>query len=362
MMAVGRLIIILVLMAILPAPVPALSSSLSGGIALPDLDRWASASFKSMQEPSTEEGAKPGSTVPAQKVVDTVHEHISRSLLASAEWLDSFFEDKRTTSEANRSYIRFRYDIFREVNSFRTEHVPSFSLHLRLPQLERKVNLEFESEPLVTSRGTPPLLRNTGAQVTPNQEENISAALQYFFRRTTEESMYIRTGVKFRMGPPAPFIGPRYRKLIHLDKWDLRYTQEVLYRTDTEWEVESLFDLERKLPYDLFFRSFIDGVWHKDAKGYFYNIGCTLFQPFDATNALLYGWTNSFATSPTHELKEVNLSVSYRRSFWRQWLFFELIPQIRFPRETHFKATPGILLRLEMFMGDVNSEAKKFIN
>lgn len=358
-MAVGRFIIILVLVIMLPIPGSALFSLTPGGNAIAGWPEGASpawgetASPVPIQQPPSERELQPATTAPEPNLVDTVHGELSRRLLVSAEWLDSFFEDKRTINEANQSYLRIRYDTFREANTHQTIQVPSFSLRLRLPQLQQKAHLVFESEPLVATRGAPPPLGTTGAQVTPNDERNLAAALHYFLRKTPEESIIIRTGVQFSKGQPVLFLGPRYRKLRALDKWDLRYTQEAIYRTDTQWQTESLLDLERKLPYNLFFRSFIDGIWLANTNGYFYSIGCSLLHPFDATNAIQYGWTNSFTTRPTNELTEVNLSITYRHSFWRRWLFYELTPQCRFPRDRHFVATPGILVRLEMYLGDI---------
>jgi hypothetical protein len=45
------------------------------------------------------------------------------------------------------------------------------------------------------------------------------------------------------------------------------------------------------------------------------------------------------------------MSVRYRQRILRDWLFYEIIPQVSFPRERDFEATPGILLRLEMLFG-----------
>jgi hypothetical protein len=45
------------------------------------------------------------------------------------------------------------------------------------------------------------------------------------------------------------------------------------------------------------------------------------------------------------------LSVRYRQRILRDWLFYEVIPQISFPDERDRDATPAILLRLEMFFG-----------
>jgi hypothetical protein len=66
---------------------------------------------------------------------------------------------------------------------------------------------------------------------------------------------------------------------------------------------------------------------------------------------LVYSWANSFVTHPSHRLEAVTLSVRYRQRLWRDWLYYEVVPQLSFPREENFDITPGINLRLEMLFG-----------
>lgn len=298
--------------------------------------------------------SNPQEIAPKVGYVDLVQAGISRRVLATAQWLDSFFADKRTTREINQSYLQLRYDIFVEDGTEQTIQMPSLNFQLRLPELERlgrKVNLVFESEPAAAPDGAPSPISNTGAQVRPAETRSTSAALHFLVGKTAEQSFIIRTGSQFNMEQSALFIAPRYRLLIPLKTWDFRFTQDVIYRTDTQWQTETLFDLERKLPHDLFFRSFIDGIWQRSTDDYFYTLGFSLLQPIDPTNAVLYGWSNSFTTKPSLELSQVNLSIQYRHSIWRKWLFFEVIPQCRFPRSRDFSFTPGILFRFEMYFG-----------
>jgi hypothetical protein len=113
----------------------------------------------------------------------------------------------------------------------------------------------------------------------------------------------------------------------------------------------SVFDLERPLPHNLFFRTSAIGAWFETRKGYFYGLNFSLRQPLDLKRALEYEWNNSFQTRPVGELVEVLFKIRYRQSFWREWFFFEVAPQYRFPRDRDFSGNAGILFRLEMFFG-----------
>jgi hypothetical protein len=294
-------------------------------------------------------------TVP--EFIDLLHGELSHEFLTTAGWLDSFFGDERYVLEENRSYFRFRYDVFAE-EAAATLFKPAVDLRLALPQLEKKTHIVFSAEPSATPAGTGTPVTTpgeatpaTGQSFAAPETRNLTSALLYILRSMPRESIIVRTGVQLSQGKPVIFGSPRYRALIPLGAWDFRFTQEALYRTDTQWQTDTRFDFERKLPHDLFFRASIDGVWLASTAGYTYSHSVSLRQPFGATHALDYEWINVYHTRPSMILTEVAFRIRYRHSFWREWLFFELAPQIRYPEDRKFDDTPGILFRLEVFFG-----------
>ena len=287
---------------------------------------------------------------PAATFLDLLHQEISRRLLSSATYLDSFFGDERFLLEQNNSYLRVRYDVFKEEKAkplFR----PAFDLRVVLPQLEKMTHLVFSAEPNTTPADTGTPVAPTTERITPTDERILTTALHYFIRSVPKESFLIRTGFAFTQGKPAAFIAPRYRSLSQLGSWDFRFTQEVIYRTNTQWQTDTILDLERILSERFFFRTSLEGIWYANLDGYFYYLSFILRHAFDATHAVEYEWVNAYQTRPDNELTEVDLRIRYRHSFWRKWLFFEIAPQVRFPRTGNFDIIPGILFRLETFFG-----------
>jgi len=80
-----------------------------------------------------------------------------------------------------------------------------------------------------------------------------------------------------------------------------------------------------------------------------------LMQSLSHKQALEYEWVNTFQTRPMDKLDEVLFRVRYRTRIWRDWLYFEVAPQYRFPRDRSFDHTPGILFRLEAIFGEYKS-------
>jgi hypothetical protein len=299
--------------------------------------------------------APPASEGAAGEFADTLHGGITRGFLTSATWLDSFFGDERYEAEINRSQLKVRFDVFREGRAGMDYRRPNFDLRLVLPQLRHKTRLVISGDPNEDVESSTAQPGTAATQLAKGLERSVTSALQFVPVDTKRSNFSVRAGVKFHSGNFELLLGPRYRYLVHYEKWDARYTQEELWTTDVGWQVRSRFDVERPLPNDLFFRTSLEGIWTENVHGYPYALSFLLRHPLDGDRALQYEWINSFQTRPTDLLTEELLVFRYRQRFWRHWLFLEVAPQARFPRDRGFEFTPGILFRIEMVFGDIRN-------
>jgi len=284
--------------------------------------------------------------------VDSAHEKISSGVLGTARWLDSFFADPRYENEKTETRIRVRFSLFSEKDSA-AEYDARVNLRLDLPVLEDRLHLLIGGAPedeedddfqaLTGREGEKPELATS--------DEDFSTSLRYFLKRSVLRNISLRGGVKWRNGLPTFFLEPRYRQSVPLDPWLFRFTQRVFGFTDGRTGARTTFDFERELSKTLFFRTTADGSWSSDEDGYFYSLSFALYKRYSARRVLVYSWANSFHTRPDHRLDTVVLSARYRQRIFRDWLFYEVVPQIAFSEERDYQATPGILLRLEVLFG-----------
>jgi len=283
-------------------------------------------------------------------IIDRAHRGVSTGVLATARWLDEFFADPRVESEESKSRVKVRFSLFAEEGEAFDYDVRA-GVRIDLPILEERLQLLIAGDPeddndfrAITGReGAPPELAN--------DDENFSIALRYFLKRTAKQNVSLRSGIRFRNSLPHLYLEPRFRLSVPLDDWLFRFTQRIIGITDGTVRAKTSFDFERELQHDLFFRATAEGTWDKDEHGYAYSLGPSIFQRLSPRRVLVYGWSNAFVTHPNHRLEAVTLSVRYRQRIYRDWLYYEVIPQLAFPREENFDVTPGIMLRLEMVFG-----------
>jgi hypothetical protein len=296
------------------------------------------------------EAPAPAETAEQPDTVEVVHEAISTGILATAEWLDSFFDDPRHAAEENRTRVKVGSDYFLESGSGPDLSFP-ISLRLVLPKLQNKARIVLVGTPDNTPEGESTTPGTAASRLPGAQDDRITTAFDYFFHATDRQNFGVRVGVRRRNGEVESFVQPRYRYLLPLDPWALRFTQEFRWWTEFGWEETTTVDLERPLGETLFFRTTAQGAWSEQEDGYFYSLSFVLRQLLSPRRVLQYEWINSFQTQPAHQLEETRAIVRYRQKFWRDWTFYEIAPQVSFRRDRDFDVAPGILFRFEMILG-----------
>ncbi len=290
-------------------------------------------------------------------LIDVTHERVTEAVLASARWIDSFFSDERTVREETETRLRLSVTNFSEEGDLFTVDLRS-SLRLDLPLVGERLRLFFTGEEEERERLFSPEARRQ--PIFEQRERGATVGLRYFFLSTLRQNISISSGLRFRRGTPVLLVEPRYRHTVPVRDWEMRFTQRFRGYSDGRSEIRTSLDFERPLYERYFFRTTAEGAWFDDEDGYFYGLHFILYQPLSRNRILQYGWNNGFVTRPSHALEEVRLFVSYRQRIWREWLYFEVTPQLAFPREENYDASPGILLRLDMIFGAYRSQGILF--
>ena len=56
-------------------------------------------------------------------------------------------------------------------------------------------------------------------------------------------------------------------------------------------------------------------------------------------------------TRPDTHVDEYVVALRYRKRIWREWFYYEIVPQVSWEEEFDYKFNPGIRLRIEIFYG-----------
>ncbi|MCG8636071.1 MAG: hypothetical protein MI863_19720 [Desulfobacterales bacterium] len=287
-----------------------------------------------------------------EEKADAFHKKVSDTILNSAAYFDDFFSDERYILEDNHTRLLIRPGIgYEKGGDF--ESKLRISLRLRLPKTENRLNLLFsgnidDENDLNRSALDTPLNRYEDGK-----DNSFHAALQYITQATKRHNLRIHGGVRVSSDPQL-YGGARYRFYRPMEKWDFRFIQRARWYTRDKWEFRSTVDFDREFSKRYLFRLAVDGTWLDKDDNFTYSVKPALNQYLSRNRAIKYEWATYFESRPAHRVTSTVLSVNYRQRIWRDWLLYELTPQIAFPRDNDFDFTPGISLQFEIEFGHVN--------
>ncbi len=276
--------------------------------------------------------------------LDTVHETVSDRVRGAATWLDSFLGDERFLEEDNRTTVTMRLDTILEERRG-LELKPRVNARIVLPRTERRFHLVVgrdDDEQGIDSTQKP--------DETPGTDDS-DVGLQYFLKATARNNIRGEVGLRFNDLTPNPYAGARYRHTLPLGSWVARGYQRMRNYRVEGWESQTTIDFERLLGEGLFFRASTTGSWFEQEPGYYYGQYFSIFHWIEGSGLCTYEWNNSLQTRPSNELKETQLRFRFSRRVFRDWILFEIAPQVTWREEIDYEPALGIMLRLELLFG-----------
>jgi hypothetical protein len=274
-------------------------------------------------------------------VLDRHKELVESSADRAAQWVDSFFNDPRYESESASTLLRLRPEVsYRKEQGF--DGRLKARVKLRLPNIGRKTSLVIGNDDYVDDEDS-----------VDDTAEDAVVGLQFFGKVRKNLHTSLSLGVKFNEF--AGYVGPRFRYLVPWgDKRSVSLTQTIRYQTNNYWYTVSRADFNFITGDRFFFRQTFDGRWRgekSDDEGFRTRISSILTQWLRNDAGLQYEFSTIFHTRPDTHVDRYTLSLRYRKRTSRDWLYYEIVPQISFEDEYDYKFNPGIRFRLEIFYG-----------
>ena len=275
---------------------------------------------------------RPDTRIP---ILETAQELLGARANFAANRLDSFFATERADDEFGRSRIRLRsqFDI-REREKSDLDY--QYRINLRLPHLEEKFKWEYY------------------------QKKDDKEKLTEDEKKVSIRKSKIREGWLFNSDigvsaaiPPRLITRARVRRNFPTGSFIHRFSEQLTYITDESGLVEETrIDSDHIFHEDLVFRFVNFKEWEVLKKDFRTNHGPTLLHRISVDDAFRYGLTmSSVIDNGVWFVNNYRIGIDYRRNLYRQWIYFDVIPGIDFPKEWSFRRTPFINFQLEILFG-----------
>lgn len=282
--------------------------------------------------------------------LDDTREYLHGTAQEPVIWFDNFFAVKRGPSTASHDLrLTPKLDC-----SDLEDCKFSFAVRSRItmPHTEERLKLLLTNEDPDTLFDT--LDRRS---VTPSNSDDrnpISAALSWALRTTEDYNISISSGLQLRR-PLRLFVQANTSGRLELtDELLLTAGQSIYYRTDEGAGARTQIDLDHSMSesrqdilrwrqrYDV--EEQTDGVDWTSSLEYLHQVNRDL------------AWGVGIASSGNIDKAAIaeghRTWLRYRKRFYREWLFWEVQPYLRWDREYNFKNDPGIELSIEIYLDE----------
>lgn len=290
------------------------------------------------------------------KTADVTHDELERNILEQVIRLDSFFGNIKTETHQKAAYqLRWR-------NSLRVEQGgqvrfgTTLRANIELSRINERMNVvllgEDEPEPFSSSLsedpGNPGFDRRTQSLRVANTE------LRYGLVRTPSLDIFLGAGVRLII-PPEAFVRSRLQYTYKISDVSLLRFGETLFvkKLDVLGET-SEFDLERLLDDKTLLRWANSGTLSDELKGMQWGTELSLIRELSPQSGITLTGGVYGNTSTDDAVQNFRILARYRRNFLRSWLFYELEPEVSWPRRADgsFPTSLAFTFRLEvMFQG-----------
>ena len=290
------------------------------------------------------EMAPPPSPVILSKSIDIGHDQIEERVNLFVDWVDEFFGSERVFEETRDNYVKLSIGKVIEEGG-KVNNANKLSAQINLPRTEDRLKLLITSEPETDEIAGNLQPRETLSGVNTNNEQ--STALRFVARETPVWNIHADLGVRYQSGVD-PFGRFRVRRTVVLTPWTLHFAETLFWYDSLGRGETTHVDFERPVNHKFLFRATTEATW-RDQTDYFDLVEALMFlHRVSDRRSVIYQASAFGVTEPVQHVTDYLLGVRFRQLIHRDWLFFEINPQINYPKELHFKAVPTLTLKLDI--------------
>ena len=285
-----------------------------------------------------------------KKWYDNSQIYINTKFCEPVLWFDNFFASDRLFEEGVAgTYIRWRNDFsYDEEDGF--DYKMRLNASVVLPGFSDKLRLTFEGDEDEDLRDIAP--GGAGADDAPS-----SLGLQV----DVIENVRSKFSASISMSPKL-LLRYRYTYPIN-EEVTMRFTQEV-ERKKAVIGARTRVDYEHTFERDLLFRSSSELRSSEEFEGVDWLQAFILYQRLGKKSSIAYETSVNGITEPLSMTTNYRAGVRYRKNFHREWLFYEIAPEITWPitldddratMEISRRSKFLIFFRLEVHFGNAHN-------
>lgn len=281
-------------------------------------------------------------------ILDTPHHSVSSGFESLARSIDAFFANEKGYYESTGSYLQLTADMLWE-EAGRINYTGHVRVKLELPNTKTKLKLIIESDP---DEGKSDIDRTLeGPLGKASDQKSYFAGAEAELGR--EDAWQIRPAIGVKVRSPLDIYARiRINRTYKYEIWSLHLNETLFWFDSSGGGLDSLADLHRPISKNVLVRSSSFAGW-TEINDYF-NLSqvFSISQKLSERRGISYQAGVYGLSQPTIFVTDYLLLLKYRQTIHSDYLFMEIIPQIRYQKINDFHAEHALLFRLEWVFRD----------
>jgi hypothetical protein len=254
-----------------------------------------------------------------RSLLDDSYHYLNTKFCQPAPWFDNFFIEQKTTKNVRAGTMVRWYNDFIWLEGKGFSYVPNITARLYLPKISKKFKIIFESDITDTVKG---LFPDNQSRQTKN-----ALGLSYDLSVKTRSSLNIKATLRPGLEASYRYTYPFTQQTV----W--RFTQKIYQEKMVTGEI-TYFDIDHSFNEKFLLRWANLAKLDTDVEGIEMGTGFTLYHYISPTQALNYRASISAKNKPEHYIENTHLGLTYRHNIIRSWFFYELSPEINWPKNS----------------------------
>lgn len=302
--------------------------------------------------------SKPKHTVPPEQQSDSFdfadkpRTYMTEKIIGVTSYMDRFFGGNRHYQETNQSV--FLLDLTRVVG-YGDNHKFDLSgkLNLRLPGTEGRLRLWLATETENDISDSPTKDTHT-QQNSDATTKKTTLAARYSSPQYNAWSFGTDAGIKLPITHLDPFTRAWVGYAVPVNDWRLKAGESVYWYHSLGVGETTQLDMEKDLSDTRLFRSSSSAQWLRDTQNYNLVQSFSIYHTVNDRSAVIYQASAAWITNPSFQATDYVMLVFYRYRMHQKWMYLELSPQLHFPRDKQYQASPAFSFRMEALFDEMN--------
>jgi len=273
--------------------------------------------------------------------LDTPQEFIGTGVDAFAQTLDEFFSEDKVFYDSSGSFLQLIQDIHWLENGG-VQYNRDIRLKIRLPHTSKKIKLIAQSN--AEDRTDDTTSQTSSPSVDKIEDKETLAGLEAEIEKS---GWGIKPSIGYRISEREPYVKLRLSKRFQFKTWSIYLNETPYWFYNKGSGYDTLLEFNNKISNkDLFRATSFARRTHET--GYFeLSQSFSVLHTFSDRRAASFYIAGFGVSKPTVQTTHYVLGFNYRQKVHKDYLFFEVVPQITYQKENNFNPEHSVLFRIE---------------